>query len=51
VDLNISLFNIPCEGVALEYVDILGNYYEDYNENIYKISLDNGGRIMSDGRA
>jgi hypothetical protein len=51
IDLNISIFNIPCDGISIELLDMLENYRDEGYDNIHRIPIDKYGRILNDSRA
>ncbi len=46
VNLNISLFETPCEALGLDFQDITGSHFEDLQQTIYKLELNKEGYVV-----
>lgn len=46
INLNISVFDTPCAALSLDLQDITGSHFEDLQQTIYKLELDNNGYIV-----
>lgn len=46
VNLNISIYDVPCEAVTLDYQDITGTHFENMEQTMYKLDLDDKGVII-----
>ena len=46
VNLNISLYDVPCEAVTLDYQDITGTHFEDLEQTMYKLHLNPEGYVI-----
>lgn len=46
VNLNISMFDLPCDAVTLDYQDITGTHFENMEQTMYKLDLDENGVII-----
>lgn len=51
VNLNISLYEVPCEAVALDMQDITGFSLEDFQHTLYKLELDKHGYATDAAKA
>jgi hypothetical protein len=47
VNLNISIYDVPCEAISLDYQDITGTHFEDMEQTMFKLHLDNKGNIIN----
>jgi hypothetical protein len=45
VNLNISLYEVPCEAIGLDFQDITGTHFEDLQQTIYKLDLNSDGYV------
>ena len=50
VVMNISLFDIPCDAVTVDYQDITGSNMPDVHHTLYKLELNNAGIIVDRNR-
>jgi len=47
VNLNISLKEIPCQAISLDYQDITGTHFEDIKQTIHKLRLHSDGSFIN----
>lgn len=50
VNLNVSIFEVPCEALSLDFQDITGAHFEDLQQTIYKLDIDNNGYVTDGAR-
>ena len=50
MNLNIELFNYPCEIMSLDIIDKLGTHIVDYQHNLELVSRDSLGKELWRGR-
>jgi len=48
VNLNISIYDVPCEALSLDYQDITGTHFEDMEQSMFKLHLDSNGWVIDE---
>jgi len=46
VNMNISIYDIPCEALGVDFQDITGTHFEDLQSSIYKLDLNSQGYVI-----